>query len=186
MNGVNAGRRRPWRDGGGIAATSDEKIPVGVEKSSAPDDRRPASPCSREASVEQTASPLSIRAENVLKILATELTGEKPPRGRWVPSDLLLERLTYRHLSIARNCGPQTIAEIVRWAQTKGTVIRRSLRTGKSLSAMWHDIIARVSTGDISKAEIAEALENSARRGNTRIPVAFQEMLLQLIRSSNE
>jgi len=58
-------------------------------------------------SVEQTvlSSPLSVRAENVLKILALELTDENPPQGRWIASDLLLQRLTYRHLSTARNCG---------------------------------------------------------------------------------
>lgn len=79
------------------------------------------------------SGPLSVRAENVLKILAPELTGEAPSRGRWTPSDLLLQRLTYKHLSTARNCGPQTIAEIVGWAQTRGTTIHRSLYSGKSL-----------------------------------------------------
>ena len=82
------------------------------------------------------SGPLSVRAENVLKILAPELTGEAPSRGRWTPSDLLLQRLTYKHLSTARNCGPQTIAEIVGWAQTRGTTIHRSLYSGKSLSVM--------------------------------------------------
>jgi hypothetical protein len=131
-------------------------------------------------------SELSVRAENVLKELALELIGENPPRGRWRPSDLLLQRLTYKHLSIARNCGPQTTAEIIKWAQTRGRVIQPSFYAGKSLSAMWQDVIAKFSTGKISKAEVAEALENSTRRGNTRIPVAFQRMLLQLVRSSNE
>lgn len=131
------------------------------------------------------ARELSIRAENVLKILAVELTGEVPPPGRWVPSDLLLQRLTYRHLSTARNCGPQTTAEIIKWAETRGTNIRRSFCSGKSLSAMWQDILAKCSTGEISKAEVAEALENSTRRRNTRIPVALQRILLQLIRSSS-
>jgi hypothetical protein len=137
---------------------------------------------------ERPAQPgkLSIRAENVLKILAVELTGEAPTRGRWVPSDLLLRRLTYRHLSTARNCGPHTTAEIIQWAQTRGIVIRRSFHAGKSLSAMWQDILARCSAGEISKAEVAEALENSTRRRNTRIPVALQRILLQWIRPSSE
>jgi hypothetical protein len=131
-------------------------------------------------------SELSVRAENVLKELALELAGENPPQGRWKPSDLLLQRLAYKHLSTARNCGPRTTAEIIKWAQTRGKVIQPSFHAGKSLSAMWQDAIARFSTGKISKAEVAEALEHSTRRGNTRIPVAFQKMLLQLVRSSNE
>jgi hypothetical protein len=134
----------------------------------------------------QHPGKLSIRAENVLKILAAELTGETSPRGRWVPSDLLLQRLTYRHLSTARNCGPHTTAEIIAWARTRGRNIRRSFYAGKSLSAMWQDILAKCSTGEISKAEVAEALENSTRRRNTRIPVALQGILLQLIRPSSE
>ena len=129
---------------------------------------------------------LSVRAENVLKILAPELTGEAPPPGRWTPSDLLLQRLTYTHLSTARNCGPQTIAEIVRWAQTRGKTIQRSFHAGKSLSVMWHDAIEKFSAGEISRAEIAEALEKSTRRKNTRVPVALQKILLQLIRTSSD
>ena len=142
----------------------------------------------REVSVDQQGSPreLSVRAENVLKMLALELTGDDPPQGRWTPSDLLLQRLTYRHLSTARNCGPQTTAEIIRWAETKGKILRRPLRAGHSLSAMWHDTILRFSAGEISKTEVAEALENSTRRRNTRIPVALQKIILQLIRSMSE
>jgi hypothetical protein len=133
-----------------------------------------------------TPAKLSVRAENVLKELAVELTGENPPQRGWFPSDLLLQTLTFRHLSTARNCGPQTTAEIINWAQARGIVIRRPFRVGKSLSAMWQDAIARFSTGGISKAELAEALENSARRRNTRIPVEFQRMLLALVKSSHE
>jgi hypothetical protein len=51
---------------------------------------------------------------------------------------------------------------------------------------MWQDAIARFARGEISKAEVAEALERSMRRRNTQIPVALQNILLQLIRSSNE
>jgi len=128
---------------------------------------------------------LSVRAANVLKELAVELTGENPPKDGWIPSNLLLQRLTYRHLSTARNCGRQTTAEIVQWAQARGKVVRPSFYAGKSLSAILQDAVMRFSTGDISKAEVAEALEHSARRRNTRIPVAFQRMLLQLVKSSN-
>jgi hypothetical protein len=142
----------------------------------------------QESPVDQTAQPkeLSVRAENVLKMLAEELTGEQPPQGRWTPSDQLLAKLTYRHLSTARNCGPQTTVEIVRWAETRGKVLQPPLRVGHSLAAMWHETISRFSTGEISKAEVAEALENSARRRNTRIPVALQKIILQLIRSPSE
>ncbi len=143
---------------------------------------------SSDVSIGPTTLPgqLSIRAENVLKILAPELTGEVPPRGRWTPSDLLLQRLTYKHLSTARNCGAQTTAEIIRWAQTRGTTIRRSFYAGKSLAVMWHEAIEKFSTGEISKAEIAEALERSTRRKNTRVPVALQKILLQLIGTSSD
>src|ERR1700691_5127270 len=41
-------------------------------------------------------APLSVRAQNVLKELAVELNGENPPRVGWVPSSLLLQRLTFR------------------------------------------------------------------------------------------
>ncbi|WP_040301689.1 hypothetical protein [Afipia clevelandensis] len=129
---------------------------------------------------------LSVRAENVLKILSTDLTGENPPRGRWTPSDLLIRRLTYRHLATARNCGPQTLAEILRWAQLKGRTIKPSFRAGKSLTIMWNDIIAKMSSGGVSKAEVAAALEVSTRRRNTRIPIEFQKALLELFNSSNE
>ena len=132
------------------------------------------------------ARKLSTRAENVLKILAVELTGEEPPRGRWVPSELLLQRLSYKHLAAARNCGPQTTAEIIEWAQGSGTDIRLSFPAGRSFSAMWQHVLAKCSTGEVSKAEIADALETSTWRRNTRIPVALQKILLQFIRSSNE
>jgi hypothetical protein len=128
---------------------------------------------------------LSTRAENVLRGLAAELTGDNPPEGRWIPSDLLLQRLNYKHLSTARNCGPRTLAEIINWARARGRIIHRSFPAGKSLSTMWQEAISKFATGEISKAEIAEALERSMRRKNTRIPLALQNILLQLIRSSN-
>jgi hypothetical protein len=129
---------------------------------------------------------LSARAENVLKVLSTDLTGENPPRGRWIPSDLLMCRLTYKHLETARNCGPQTLAEILRWAQLKGRTIKPSFRAGRSLTIMWDDLTAKMSSGAISKAEAAAALEVSTRRRNTRIPIEFQKALLELLSSPNE
>ena len=130
------------------------------------------------------SADLSVRAENVLKELAVELTGENPPKGRWIPSSNLLRKLTFRHLLTARNCGPQTTDEIVRWAESRGVVIRPPFHAGKSLPAIWRDLIVKCSKGEITKAEIAEALEKSARRKNTRIPVAFQAILLQILSSS--
>jgi hypothetical protein len=127
---------------------------------------------------------LSVRAENVLKELAVELTGETPPKGRWIPPHGLLRKLTFRHLLTARNCGPQTTDEIVRWAESRGVMIQPPFHAGKSLAATWRDLIVKCSKGEITKAEIAEALEKSARRKNTRIPVAFQAILLQILSSS--
>ena len=177
-----------------MTAKNNDAAPISVQKSAppaaisafsviptdVPDDQQNAS--SAQATLPRE---LSVRAENVLKMLALELTGDDPPRGRWTPSDLLLQRLTYRHLSTARNCGPQTTTEIVRWAEARGTILQRPLRTGNSLSAMWGDIISRFSAGEISRIEVAEALENSTRRRNNRIPVAIQKILLKLIRSTN-
>jgi hypothetical protein len=131
-------------------------------------------------------SELSVRAENVLKELAVELTGENPPKGRWIPSPNLLRKLTFRHLLTARNCGPQTTDEIIRWAESLGVVIQPPLHTGKPLSAVWRDLIVKCSKGEITKAEIAAALEKSARRKNTRIPVAFQSILSQILSSARE
>jgi hypothetical protein len=127
---------------------------------------------------------LSVRAENVLKELAVELTGETPPKGRWIPPHKLLRKLTFKHLLTARNCGPQTADEIIRWAESRGVVIQPPFHAGKSLTAIWRDLTVKCSKGEITKAEIAEALEKSARRKNTRIPVAFQAILLQILSSS--
>lgn len=68
---------------------------------------------------------LSARAENVLKELAAELIGENPLKGRWIPSSELLRKITFRDLLTARNCGPQTIDEIVRWAKSQGVISSR-------------------------------------------------------------
>lgn len=129
---------------------------------------------------------LGIRAENVLKELAVELTGETPPKGQWIPSDKLLQKLTFRHLLTTRNCGPQTTDEIIRWAESRGVVIQPPFHAGKSLSATWRDLIEKFSTGEFTKAEVAEALERSARRKNTRIPVAFQNILSKILNSACE
>lgn len=168
-----------------MTAKSNDAATISVQNSAAPTSAFTVIPKDvpdnlRNASSDQATLPreLSLRAENVLKMLALELTDDEPPRGRWTPSDLLLQRLTYKHLASARNCGPQTIAEIVRWAEKRGTILQRPLRTGNSLSAMWGDIISRFSAGE-------EALENSTRRRNNRVPVAIQKILLQLIRSPN-
>ena len=129
---------------------------------------------------------LSVRAENVLKELAVELTGETAPKGRWIPPFELLQKLTFSHLLTARNCGPQTTDEIVRWAESRGVIIQPPFHAGKSLSATWRDLIVKCSKGEFTKAEIAAALEKSARRKNTRIPVAFQSILSQILSSARE
>lgn len=128
---------------------------------------------------------LSVRAENVLKELAAELAGDRPPKGRWIPTDNLLRKLKFKHLLTARNCGPQTIDEIVKWVGTRGVIIRRPSYAGKSLTAMWHDMIGKFPSGEFTKAEIAEALERSIRRKNTKIPIAFQAILLQILASGS-
>ena len=129
-------KSQSWRDGDEIAAEKNERAPISVGKPPRCDDHRAtASPHLsiipkadsadlRGSSIKKPAQArkLSTRAENVLKILAVELTREDPPRGRWVPSELLLQRLSYKHLAAARNCGPQTTAEIIEWALGRGTI----------------------------------------------------------------
>ena len=129
---------------------------------------------------------LSARAENVLKELAAELIGENPLKGRWIPSSELLRKITFRDLLTARNCGPQTIDEIVRWAKSQGVVIQPPFHAGKSLSAIWRDLVAKSSAGDFSKAEIAKALERSTRRRSTQIPIAFQNLLVKVLSSTGK
>jgi hypothetical protein len=203
---VMKAKSQSWRDRDAPAADENEKLPIGIGTTpSGGHDRHAASPRlsailhagsvdlqdvstkkrAEKQARKQQRRKLSVRAENVLKILAVELTGEEPPRGRWVPSELLLQRLSYKHLATARNCGPQTTAEIIEWARGRGTDIRRSFHAGKSFAAVWQRVLAKCSTGEVSKAEIAEALETSTRRKNTRIPVALQKVLLQFIRSPN-
>jgi hypothetical protein len=147
-----------------------------------------AAPILQEVSAVAAAAQegLSVRAENVLKELAAELTGEDPPKGRWTPPGQLLQKLTFKDLLTARNCGPQTTAEIVRWANAQGVTIEQPFHAGKSLSAMWRDLVAKCSNGEFARAEIAEALQRSTRRKNTRIPVAFQNILLKVLNSTSQ
>jgi len=65
-------------------------------------------------------------------------------------------------------------------------VIERPFHAGKSLSSMWREIIEKSSAGVIKSAEIAEALERSQRRRNTRIPVAIQNLLVKVLNSTNK
>ncbi|MET4071012.1 hypothetical protein ABID58_005822 [Bradyrhizobium sp. S3.2.6] len=129
---------------------------------------------------------LSVRAQNVLKELAVELTGEQPPKGDWSPSRELLRALTAERLATARNCGPHTIREIVDWAQGCGVTIKPVLPPGGSLSQMWSELIANASAGALTSAEIAGALQRSIRRKSVRIPIAFQVILVKILLSSFE
>jgi len=129
---------------------------------------------------------LSVRAQNVLKELAVELTGEQPPKGNWSPSRELLRALTAERLATARNCGPHTMREIVDWAQGCGVTIMPVIRPGGSLSEMWSGLIANASAGSLSGAEIVSALQRSIRRKSVRIPIAFQVILVKILLSSFE
>lgn len=129
---------------------------------------------------------LSVRAQNVLKELAVELTGEQPPKGNWSPSRELLRALTAERLATARNCGPHTMREIVDWAQGCGVTIKPVLPPGGSLSQMWAELIANASAGALTSAEIAGALQRSIRRKSVRIPIAFQVILVKILLSSFE
>jgi hypothetical protein len=51
---------------------------------------------------------------------------------------------------------------------------------------MWRDIIAKSTTGEYTIEEIAEALERSMRRKNTRIPVGFQSILMNLLNADGK
>jgi hypothetical protein len=139
---------------------------------------RPALPARSERADE---APLSGRAINVLKMLADEIMGEVPPRDDWMPPESLLRRITVERLSIARNCGPRTTDEIIRWAEAHGVTIQPVFHAGKSLSETWRDLSARFAGGDLTKAELAEALEKSVRRKSTKIPVAVQQILLKYL-----
>ena len=126
---------------------------------------------------------LSVRAQNVLKELAVELTGEQPPKGTWTPPRELLLTLTAERLATARNCGPHTMREIVDWAQACGVTISPVIPTGGSLSQMWGELIANASAGGLTSAEVAGALQRSIRRRSVRIPIAFQIILVKMLLS---
>lgn len=136
------------------------------------------------AAQEKRSIELNGRALNVLKLLAPELTGEIPPRGPWSPPITLLRKITIRRLQVARNCGPQTVDEIVEWAASRGVIIQPVFHAGRSLSAMWRDLEAKFAAGKLTKMELTEALEKSVRRKSTKIPLALQVILLSLLSSS--
>lgn len=126
------------------------------------------------------ACGLSIRALNVLKLLAAEMTGEDPPRD-WLPANDFLKQVTFERLSRARNCGPLTAEEIVLWAGSRGVTIARPSWAGKSFSEMWRYLEARFAAGEPVQAAIVEALDRSVRRKSTKIPVSVQQVLLKLL-----
>jgi len=189
---VKAREQHSWRDGTVTTATNGVPVPKHATSPTLgtvarfPTIPKTTAPIPKAAS-NPVAGPghLSVRAENVLKELAAELAGDDPPKGRWTPPDSMLRKLTFKHLLTARNCGPQTIDEIVEWAAMRGVVIQKPFHAGKSLAAMWRDLIAKCSSGEFTKVEIAEALERSMRRKNTKIPVALQNILLQILISGS-
>jgi hypothetical protein len=123
---------------------------------------------------------LSIRALNVLKLLAAEMTGEEPPRD-WLPPNRFLKQVTFERLARARNCGPLTAEEIIRWAGSRGVSITRPSWAGKSFSEMWRYLEARFAAGEPVQAAVVEALDRSVRRRSTKIPIGVQRMLLKLL-----
>jgi hypothetical protein len=129
---------------------------------------------------------LSNRALNVLKMLAPELVGECPPRQNWTPSTSLLQQVTFKHLSTARNCGPQTIREIIQCAASRGVTIQPPSHAGKSLSATWKELGVKFAAGELAPAELTEALEKSIRRKSTTIPVAVQKILLRFLNTAGK
>ena len=149
--------------------------------------RRMVSPASGQPKPAPAAmTTLGVRAQNVLKELAVELTAEQPPKGSWVPSRELLLALTAERLATARNCGPHTAREIIAWAQGCGVTVKPSLQLGRSLSQMWAGLIANASAGALTSAEVIGALERSIRRKSVRIPVAFQVILVKILLSNFE
>lgn len=83
MRTENAGNPRPRRGSTGTNGGSDRYVTHPLETRTAEDTAATASAGPPYASADQTVR-LSSRAQNVLKELATELTGEIPPRGRWI------------------------------------------------------------------------------------------------------
>lgn len=171
-----------------MAFPDDEAVPV-YNINTCFDVREPRAPDRRDETGLPAAgldSGLSVRALNVLKILADEVIGEVASRDAWVPSDALLRKITMERLSLARNCGPRTVDEIVRWAAARGVTIRPLFHAGKSLSEAWRDLGNRFSAGELTKEELAEALEKSVRRKSTKIPVGVQRILLKYLRGQGD
>ncbi len=139
------------------------------------------SPAEASAEAQAPDHKLSLRALNVLKMLAGGITGEVPPRNGWVPPGALLRKITMERLSTARNCGPQTLNEIMRWAAARGVTIRPLLYAGKSLSEIWRDLSLKFAAGGLTQMELVEALEKSVRRRTTSVPVAIQRILLKYL-----
>lgn len=200
-----AGTLPIWKAANGWSSQPAQEISMNARNNAAAPDRRKnerpgkkAAPISRSnaragaAASNVTAFPqahrvgLSNRAQNVLKILAAELMGECPPRESWIPSGDLLQRLTFKHLSTARNCGPRTIREIVEWTALRGVTIQPPPRAGRSLSDTWKGIGTRFAAGELTQREMTEALDRSIRRKSTTIPVAIQKILLQLLNGTDK
>jgi hypothetical protein len=59
--------------------------------------------------------------------------------------------------------------------------IQRHDHAGKSLSQMWRDLDARFVAGELTDAELAQALGKSVRRKSTKIPLNVQRILLELL-----
>ena len=133
------------------------------------------------AEAEPPDQKLSLRALNVLKMLAGEIVGEVPPRSGWVPPEALLRKITMERLSTARNCGPQPLNETVQWAASRGVTIQPMYHAGKSLSEIWRSLSVKFAAGGLTQAELVEALEKSVRRRTTSVPVAIQRILLKYL-----
>lgn len=192
MTGVRKRQAWPQQQAVRPAGESDEQRVVSQpgDAARAPEPRnrlapRPGGSVQAER-VPRPMQKLSVRAQNVLKELAVELTGEQPPKGHWSPSRELLRALTAERLATARNCGPHTMREIVDWAQGCGVTIKPVIPPGGSLSQMWAELITNASAGSLTTAEIAGALQRSIRRKSVRIPIAFQVILVKILLSSFE
>jgi hypothetical protein len=206
---AHARKSRAWLDASGVASKSHGTVRSALSKTSSAPDKTSSAPETAPAASDHVApfagavadikpvpapvsgkppsiASLSVRAQNVLKELTFELTGKTPPKGPWTPPLELVRQLTHQRLATARNCGRQTTAEIIRWAEAQGTAIRPLFYSGKSLSAMWQDAVTKFSSGEFTKMEIIQALERSTRRRNTQIPIALQLIILQILRSTCE
>ncbi|MGY8665946.1 hypothetical protein Q3C01_26830 [Bradyrhizobium sp. UFLA05-109] len=189
---ARARKRRSWpRESGRTAGDGEGQrmMPQALDALRNPDarnrpDGRRSTPAGQSNPAPGPMKTLSVRAQNVLKELAVELTGEQPPKGSWSPSRELLLALTAERLATARNCGPHTTREIIAWAQGCGVTIKPTIRPGGSLSEMWTRLIANAASGALSSTEIAGALQRSIRRRSVRIPIAFQIILVKILLSN--